>query len=208
MLILVPLPWADGVVLHTVTLGRERVKAKELLDHPSFKASRGWYEKWKRRHSVSMQKKTTLAQQLPTNLEENIVRFHHFIIAARKRSNYPLSCIYNMDETPMHFELPLNRTLEFSGSQTVSVKSCGAEKRSFTVVLAVSANGAKVPPKVIFKGICTPEIWLCRSLFVFPPIRKGGWMNRASENGFDRVCHMLSIPFWCGTHSELTWPIP
>ena len=52
------------------------------------------------------------------------------------------------------------------------------------------------------------EIWLCRSLFVFPPIRKGGWMNRASENGFDRVCHMLSIPFWCGTHSELTWLIP
>ena len=39
VLILVPLPWADGVVLHTVTLGRERVKAKELLDHPSFKAS-------------------------------------------------------------------------------------------------------------------------------------------------------------------------
>ena len=48
----------------------------------------------------------------------------------------------------MHFELPSNRTLEFSGSQTVSVKSCGAEKRSFTVVLAVAANGAKVPPKV------------------------------------------------------------
>ena len=51
------------------------------------------------------------------------------------------------------------------------------------------------------------EIWLCHSLFVFPSIRKGGWMNRASENGFDRVCHMLSVPFWCGTHSELTWPI-
>ena len=27
MLILVLLPWADGVVLHTVTLGRERVKS-------------------------------------------------------------------------------------------------------------------------------------------------------------------------------------
>ena len=93
-----------------------RFKAKELFDDPSFKASCGWYEKWKRRHLVSMRKKTTLAQRLPTNLEENIVRFHHFIIAARKRSNYPLSCIYNMDETPMHFELPSNQTLEFSGS--------------------------------------------------------------------------------------------
>ena len=30
-----------------------RLKAKELSDDPAFKASRGWYEKWKRRHSVS-----------------------------------------------------------------------------------------------------------------------------------------------------------
>ena len=26
----------------------------------------------------------------------------------------------------------------------------------------------------------------------------------AYENGFDRVCHELSAPFWFGTHSELT----
>ena len=58
-----------------------RLKAKELTDDPSFKASRGWYEKWKRRHSVSMQTKTTLAQRLPADLEENVVRFHRFVIA-------------------------------------------------------------------------------------------------------------------------------
>ena len=79
-------------------------------------------------------------------------------------------------ETPMHFELPSNRTLEFSGSRTVAVKSCGAEKRSFTVVLAVAADGAKVPPKVIFKGVRTP-----RDLVVPHPLRvsfhKKGWMD-------------------------------
>ena len=127
-----------------------RLKAKELSDDPSFKASCGWYEKWKRRHSVSMRTKTTLAQQLPADLKESVVRFHRFVIAARRRTNYPLSCIYNMDETPMRFELPLNRTLEFSGSRTVPVKSCEAEKRSFTVVLTVAADGAKLPLKVIF----------------------------------------------------------
>ena len=81
------------------------------------------------------------------------------------------------------------------------VKSCGAEKRSFTVVLAVAANGTKVPPKVIFKGVRTP-----RDLVVPHPLRvsfhKAGWMSRESESGSDRVCHMLSAPFWCGTHSE------
>ena len=153
-----------------------RLKAKELSDDPSFKTSSGWYEKWKRRHLVSMRTKTTLAQQLPADLEENIVWFHCLVIAARKRGNYPLSHIYNMDETPMRFELPLNQTLEFSGSRRVPVKSCRAEKQSFTVVLAVAANGAKVPPKVIFKGVRTP-----RDLVVPQPLRvsfhKKGWMD-------------------------------
>ena len=111
-----------------------RLKAKELSDDPAFKASRGWYEKWKRRHSVSMRTKTTLAQRLPADLEENIVRFHRFVIAARRRA------------------------------------------RSFTVVLAVAADGAKVPPKVIFKGVRTP-----RDLVVPHPLRvsfhKKGWMD-------------------------------
>ena len=84
------------------------LKAKELSEDPSFKASSGWYEKWKRRHSVSTRMKTTLAQRLPADLEDNIVRFHRFAIAARRRADYHLSHIYNMDETPMCFELPPN----------------------------------------------------------------------------------------------------
>ena len=120
--------------------------------------------------------KTTLAQRLRANLEENIVCFQRFVIAARRRADYPLSRIYKMDETPMRFELPSSRTLEFSGSRTVPVKSCGAEKRSFTVVLAVDDNGTKVPPKVIFKGVRTP-----RDLVVPQPLHvsfhKKGWMD-------------------------------
>ena len=63
-----------------------------------------------------------------------------------------------MDETPMRFELPSSRTLEFSGSRTVPVKSCGAEKRSFTVRLAVAADGQKLPPSVIFKGVADDDM--------------------------------------------------
>jgi len=61
-----------------------------------------------------------------------------------------------MDETPMRFELPLSRTLEFSGSRNVPVKSRGAVKRSFTVTLAVAADDSKLLPAVIFKGVRTP----------------------------------------------------
>ena len=97
--------------------------------------------------------KTMLAQPLPEDMEEKIVQFHRFIIAARQQAGYPLSRIYNMDETPMRFELPSTRSLEFTGSQTVSVKACGAEKWSFTVTLAIAVDGTKLPPKVIFTGV-------------------------------------------------------
>ena len=134
-----------------------RQKAKELSADPGFKASLGWYQNWKRRHSVSFRAKTTLAQRLPDDMEEKVVQFHRFIISARQRVGYPLSCIFNMDETPMRFELPSSRSLEFTGSRTVPVKTCGAEKRSFTVALAVAADGTKFPPKVIFNGVRTPR---------------------------------------------------
>ena len=154
----------------------------------------GWYGTWKRRHSVCMLTKTTLAQRLPADLEEKIVRFHRFVMTSRRRADYPLSRMYNMDETPIRFELPSSRTLEFSGSRTVPVKSCGAEKRNFTVVLAVAADGTKLPRKPSSKASGHREIWLFRILFVFRYI-KAGWMSGASENGSDRVYHVLSVPF-------------
>ena len=41
-----------------------QLKAKELADNPEFNASLGWYQNWKRRHSVSMRTKTTRTQRL------------------------------------------------------------------------------------------------------------------------------------------------
>ena len=51
-----------------------RLKAKEFSQDPEFKASLGWYQKWKRRHYVSLRTKTTLAQRLPEDLEQQTVK--------------------------------------------------------------------------------------------------------------------------------------
>ena len=128
-----------------------RLRAKEFSSNPEFKASIGWYNNYKRRHTVSMRAKTTLAQRLPADMEEKIIEFHRFVLRAHRRHDYQLSHI--LDETPTRFELPATRTLEFTGNRTVPILSCGGDKQSFTVVLAVKANGEKLPPKVIFKGV-------------------------------------------------------
>ena len=71
-----------------------RLKAKEFSEDPVFKASLGWYQKWKRRHSVSLRTKTTLAQRLPGDLEQQSVKFHRFVITSRQRHGYSLSRIF------------------------------------------------------------------------------------------------------------------
>ena len=129
------------------------MKAKELSTNPEFKASLGWYSNWKRRHSISMRAKTSLAQLLPANMEDKVVEFHRFVLRSRQRWGYDLSRILNMDEMPMRFELQATKALEFTGRRIVSVLSCGADKQSFTVALAVKANGEKLQPKVIFKSV-------------------------------------------------------
>ena len=103
-----------------------RVKAKELSTNPEFKASLGWYSNWKRHHSISMRAKTSLAQCLPADMEDKVIEFHRFVLRSSQHWGYNLSRILNMDKMPMQFELPATRTLEFTGSRTVPVLSCGA----------------------------------------------------------------------------------
>ena len=60
-----------------------------------------------------------LVVKLPADMEEKIVEFHRFVLRARRRHDYQLSHILNTDETPVRFELPATRTLEFTGNRTV-----------------------------------------------------------------------------------------
>ena len=76
----------SGLMLH--------LKAKEFSEDPEFKASLGWYQKWKRHHSVSLRTKTTLAKRLPEDLEQQTVKFHRFVITSRQRHGYSLSRIF------------------------------------------------------------------------------------------------------------------
>ncbi|CAN0312111.1 unnamed protein product, partial [Pylaiella littoralis] len=63
----------------------------------------------------------------------------------------------NMDQTPVQHEMPAETTVirTLALPQEVRV-NCGKEKERFTLCLAVTADGQKVPVRIIFKG--TPFI--------------------------------------------------
>ena len=78
------------------------------------------------------------------------------------------------------------------------LKSCRVEKRSFTVVLVVAADGTKMPLKVIFKGVWTPRDLVVPHHFCVS-FHKKGWMDEQCVREWTRQ----SLP--CAERSLLVW---
>ncbi len=81
-----------------------------------------------------------------------------------------------MDETPLWFDMPGETTVTHTGDRSVQVHSTGHVKGRFTVVLAAMADGRKLNPFVVFKGVrCIAE--LGKEPGVIVAYSKNGWMN-------------------------------
>lgn len=80
-----------------------------------------------------------------------------------------------MDKVPLTYDIPMNRTVEKTGSSTVNVCTTGNEKSSFTVVLACQGNGQKLPPMVIFKRKTLPKENYPAGVVI--KVNPKGWMD-------------------------------
>ena len=140
-----------------------------------FKAGNHWCQRFMKRHGLSLRQKTTLAQRLPDDYEEKIVRFHRFIIDRRKEHNYPLHVIANMDETPLTFDMPPNRTIHNTGEKTIKIRTTGNEKNRVTVVLTCAGDGSKLRPMVIFKRKTLPKVANKHGIVI--AAQEKGWMD-------------------------------
>ena len=74
---------------------------------------------------------TFTSNQAPRFLTE-----HSFVIKSRRKENYELVHIGNMDEMPVWFDMPSARTVNENSAKTVLVNTTGHKKWWFTVVLA------------------------------------------------------------------------
>jgi len=65
---------------------------------------------------------------------------------------YSPSCIVNIDETNIYFDMTQVMTLEVQGQHTVSIQNTGSTQ-CCTVFLGVTMDDRKLPPLIIFKGL-------------------------------------------------------
>jgi hypothetical protein len=65
---------------------------------------------------------------MPAEYEAEILQFHKFVIAARKKSSFELHQIGNMYEVPLTFEVPSNKTLDIKGAKSITIKTSGHQE--------------------------------------------------------------------------------
>ncbi|XP_030066606.1 pogo transposable element with KRAB domain [Microcaecilia unicolor] len=143
-----------------------------------FTGSPSWCHRFMKRCGLAMRTKSRIAQKMPIEYESMIVSFHKFVLDARKKNGFEISQIGNMDEVPLTFDVPSNKTVDVKGAKTITVKTSGHEKTHYTVVLSCCADGTKLPPMLIFKRKTMLKEAIPRGVIVH--VHDKGWMD---ENG-------------------------
>lgn len=100
---------------------------------------------------LAMRTQTKLPQKMPQVYEDKIQQFHSYVIQLWKKYDFELSQIANMDEVPLNFDVPSNRSVDVKGIKTVAIKTSGHEKTHYIAVLSCCADCTKLPSMLIFK---------------------------------------------------------
>jgi len=80
-----------------------------------------------------------------------------------------------MDEVPLKFDVPSNKTEDFKGAKTIIIKTSGNAKTRYTAVLARCADGTKLPPLLIFKRKMLPKDVILHGIYIH--VHSKGWMD-------------------------------
>lgn len=93
-----------------------------------------------------------VCQNLPENFQEELESFRAFVQHEIGYHDHDVSAshIINMDEIPLTFDIPMERSITKKCEKSVAVKT-GHKKCHFTVVLACCVDGTKLPLVLIFK---------------------------------------------------------
>ncbi len=112
-----------GISVSTKMIINEALRFAKKHGNQNFSASEGWCYRFMKRQGLSMRTRTTLAQKMPADYEEKILEFHRFVINSRKKTSFELGQIGNMDEIPLTYDVPSNKTVSIKGCKSITIKT-------------------------------------------------------------------------------------
>ena len=186
--------WIEEQRSRHLRVTRSAIQKKATEIHgDGFVASRGWLERFLERNGLSLRRRTTVSQRLPQDLIQKVSSFLLHVRRLRLQHHHSLTAIGNMDEIPLWLDMPGDTTISRVGDRTVSIRTTGHDKGRFTVLLAAMADGRKLKPFVVFKGVRPiPELNQVPGVVV--RLSRNGWMDEAlTLNWIDSVWGQLSF---------------
>lgn len=160
-----------------VTRDALMLKAREVAQNEDidFLPGRGWCDKFMKREHLSLRRRTTICQKLPSDYENKLLEYQRYIINLRRQKLYCLNSIGNADEVPVYFDMPRNYTVSAKGEKQITIKTTGYEKARVTVMLSITADGNKLPPYVILNRKTIPKEEFCKDVIV--RAQPNAWMT-------------------------------
>lgn len=107
------------------------------------------------RNQFVIRQVTHQAQELPEVLAEQALNWIELMRPILSAPNLGQKWIINMDQTPLHLSMHPKRSLNLRGDRSVNGRTTTASGSRYTASIAISANGDKLKPFLIFKG--TPK---------------------------------------------------
>ena len=141
--------------------------------------SHGWLSKFLRRNGVCHRKKTSNSHHHLADLSPAIETFKRkFAVEVLESDTYDLDQVINMDELSITRDSPSDTTVDFKGVKSVQIKSTGCEKTSYTLVLAVSFTGEKLPAMLIWPSNGKKHVNVPVPDNLYLEYREKSWMDQ------------------------------
>ena len=132
------------------------IEMDKALADKNYNTLHRWCYRFLTRYCYSIRRPTYIGQKLKENSSSEYNKFYKILYNIRlKLETNDIdtdTIIYNMDETPLVFEMIANTTISKIGAKNVSIRNIGSDRSRFTIILCIGSNGEKIPPLVVFKG--------------------------------------------------------
>lgn len=109
-----------------------------------------WVYRFLERRALSLRRVTRNVTIPDPVLQARLTRFNEDV--AEVYAVNPGIIWVNMDQTAVQYEMPIRRTVDFLGIESVQIQTTGNTSARVTIALAACSTGEKLPLFVVFKG--------------------------------------------------------
>ena len=158
--------WFEEMQLEDIGVKSNNIIAQALLIDEEVKCNfyqgnmikmRRWVYCWMQRYRLSIRRTTRVGQKLSGHLEQvrkdTIEAINKRFSESGSLKNLSSHFFLNMDQTAIYFEDKSKTSIQKRGAKVVTIRDSGSDAKRCTLVVTVAADGTKLPPFFIFKGV-------------------------------------------------------